>query len=75
MPARRPEHMRHIELPMAAARPDPTQEQIEQRKERRRNAILTGGPMEMVLQAIIESGDSLEIDAGTHIVSILVTPK
>jgi hypothetical protein len=75
MPARRPEHARRIELPATPAPAEPTAEEIQQRTERRRNAILSGGPMRSVIQAVIEAGEPLEIDTGTHIVTITVAEK
>ena len=75
MPARRPEHARRIELPSQVVRAEPTPEQIEERNERRRRSILTGGPMRLVAEAAIESGEPLEIDTGTHIVTITVAEK
>ena len=75
MPARRPEHARRIELPAAVAPPEPTPEEIQQRSERRRRSILTGGPMRLVVEAAIEAGEPLEIDTGTHLVTITVSEK
>ena len=75
MPARRPAQARRIELPIPAARAEPTPEQIEERNERRRDRILTGGPMRQVIEAIIEASEPMEIDTGTHIVTITVAEK
>ena len=75
MPARRPEHARRIELPAVASATEPTPDEIEQRKQSRRNNILHGGAMRLVVEAVIESGEPLEIDTGTHIVTITVAEK
>ena len=75
MPARRPAQARRIELPADTAPPAPTPEEIEQRKEQRRNAVLSGGPMRRVVEAVIEAGEPMEIDTGTHIVTITVAEK
>ena len=75
MPARRPAQARRIELPIPSARAEPTPEQIEERQARRRDAILNGSMMRRVVDAIIEAGEPMEIDAGTHIVTITVAEK
>ena len=74
MPARRPEHARRIEMPINA-RTEPTPEQIEEQRQRRRMMILSGPPMRQVIEAVIESGEPLEIDTGTHMVTITVAEK
>jgi hypothetical protein len=75
MPARRPAQARRIELPSQAARAEPTPEEIEERRSRRREVILSGSPMRRVVEAIIEAGESMEIDTGTHVVTITVAEK
>ena len=75
MPARRPAHARRIELPGAIEAPEPSPEEIARRAERRNNAILSGGPMRLVTEAAIAEGGSIEVDTGTHIVTITVAEK
>jgi len=75
MPARRPAQARKIQLSTRPSRPDPTPEEIHQRRTARRDAILTGGPMRAVVQAVIESGEPMEIDTGTHVITITVAEK
>ena len=75
MPARRPAQARRIELPATAAPAEPAPEEVELRRQARRERILAGGYMHQLVGAIIEAGEPLEIDAGTHIVTITVAEK
>ena len=75
MPARRPAQARRIELPAVVAPPEPTAEEIAQRNQAQRDRVLTGGPMRRVIEAIVEAGEPMEIDTGTHIVTITVAEK
>ena len=75
MPARRPAQARRIELPSQVVRAEPTPEEIEERQSRRREAILSGSPMRRVVEAIIEAGEPIEIDTGTHLVTITAVEK
>ena len=56
-------------------RPVRTAEQIQERESQRRQVALSGAPMQMVIDAVIDAGGNVEIDTETHTVSIVVTPK
>ena len=58
-----------------AARPGPTPEQAAEREQRRHERVLHGGPMRMVVEAIIASGSPVEIETETHIVTITAVEK
>jgi len=75
MSARRSAQARRISLPARPSRVAPTIAQMQEREAARREAILTRGPMRAVVEAMIESGEPVEIDTGTHVVTITVAEK
>ena len=53
----------------------PTQEELEARRGRHTALILEGGAMRAVVSALIERNESMEIDAGSHVITISVIEK
>ena len=41
----------------------------------RQQAVLRGGPMRMVVAAVLDAGGKVEIDHETHTITITATPK
>jgi len=75
MPARRPAQARRIELPSQVVRAEPSAEIVAERNARRRAAVLSGGPMRLVADAVSELDGPLEIETDTHIITITAVEK